>query len=305
VKRLYLQIYLTVVASLVAFATAAGMLWWIYVDQLAPRHPMEIISEAALALPPADAPIAQQQEGINRLALRLRGDAALYARDRTLIAQSGRPMPPPEAGRGPRAWTVPLADGRWLVARVSREYFRARRPGPVLMLILVALAVGVGAYPVVRRVTRRLDYKQDNRGYLNDVRTQVFVVDVATGERRRLTCEPDDLWYPQWSPDGRTIAARVSTDNGIYSQLALIDVATGRVKRVGPAHGAIGVWSWSPAGDRILFAGDTERTAQLDFFVYHVASDRIDRLTTDLQCLPELPEAALDPHSSNHAPTPR
>jgi signal transduction histidine kinase len=157
VKRLYLQIYLTVIASLVAFATAAGVLWWLYIDQLAPRHPMEVIAEAAQSLPAADAPVAQQQEGINRLALRLRGDAALYARDRTLIAQAGRPLPPPEAGRGPRAWTVPLADGRWLVARVSREYFRARRPGPLLMLALVALAVGVGAYPVVRRVTRRLE----------------------------------------------------------------------------------------------------------------------------------------------------
>jgi signal transduction histidine kinase len=73
------------------------------------------------------------------------------------LRKQGRPLPPPEAGRGPRAWTVPLADGRWLVARVSREYFRARRPGPLLMLALVALAVGVGAYPVVRRVTRRLE----------------------------------------------------------------------------------------------------------------------------------------------------
>src|SRR5262249_19652393 len=81
VKRLYLQIYLTVVASLVAFVTAAGVLWWMYIDQLAPRHPMDVISEAAQALPAEDAPLAQQQEGINRLALRLRGDAALYARD--------------------------------------------------------------------------------------------------------------------------------------------------------------------------------------------------------------------------------
>src|SRR5919108_254603 len=63
------------------------------------------------------------------------------------------------------------------------------------------------------RVTRRLDYKQDNRGYLNDMRAQVFVVDTASGERRMLTCEPHDLGYPQWSPDGRWLAARVSTDN--------------------------------------------------------------------------------------------
>src|SRR6185369_11293579 len=137
------------------------------------------------------------------------------------------------------------------------------------------------------RVTRRLDYKQDNRGYLNNLRTQVFVVDVATGERRRLTTDPDDQWYPQWSPDGRTIAARVSTDNGIYSQISLIDVATGSTKRIGPPTGSIGVWSWSPSGDRIVFAGDTEPTAQSDFFVYDVASGRIEQLTTDLQCLPE------------------
>ena len=166
-KRLYLQIYLTVLASLVAFAMAAGALWWIYVDQFAPRHPMEVIGEAALGLPDGGAPLQKQQDALKKLADRLRGDAALYARDRTLIAQAGRPLPAPEPGRefggrvfaegGPRAWTVPLADGRWLVARVPREYWRGRRPGPLLLLALAALAVGVGAFPVVRRVTRRLE----------------------------------------------------------------------------------------------------------------------------------------------------
>ncbi len=137
------------------------------------------------------------------------------------------------------------------------------------------------------RVTRRLDYKQDNRGYLNDSRTQIFVVDVDSGERRRLSGSNDDQWYPQFSPDGRTIAARVSTDNGIFSHLALIDVESGKVREVGEPTGGIGVWSWSPSGDRILFAGDTEPTAQTDFFVYEVASGHTRRLTTDLPCLPE------------------
>jgi dipeptidyl aminopeptidase/acylaminoacyl peptidase len=137
------------------------------------------------------------------------------------------------------------------------------------------------------RVTRRLDYKQDNRGYLNDVRTQVFVVDVASGERRQLTSATDDHWYPQWSPDGQTIAARISTENGIYSELGLIDVGSGHTRRIGPPTGTIGVWSWSPRGERILFAGDTEPTAQTDFFVFDIASDGIRRLTTDLPCLPE------------------
>jgi dipeptidyl aminopeptidase/acylaminoacyl peptidase len=136
-------------------------------------------------------------------------------------------------------------------------------------------------------VTRRLDYKQDNRGWLNDVRTQVFVVDLESGERRRLTQEPSDLWFPQWSPDGRTIAARMTTDNGIFSHLVLIDLASGNARHVGPERGAVGVWSWSPAGDRILVAGDTEPTAGADLFSYDVQSDSITRLTTDLPCLPE------------------
>jgi dipeptidyl aminopeptidase/acylaminoacyl peptidase len=137
------------------------------------------------------------------------------------------------------------------------------------------------------RVTRRLDYKQDNRGWLNDVRQQVFVVDVATGERRRVTSEPDDLWYPQWSPDGRSLAARVTTNNGIFSQLALIDVATGATRRIGPEHGTIGVWAWSPDGGHILFDGDTEPTASADFFLYDVNADRVTRLSTDLPCMPD------------------
>jgi dipeptidyl aminopeptidase/acylaminoacyl peptidase len=138
------------------------------------------------------------------------------------------------------------------------------------------------------RVTRRLDYKQDNRGWLNDTRQQVYVVDVHSGERRRLTSEASDLWYPQWSPDGQSLAARVSLENGIFAQLALIDLASGKVKRVGPAHGTIGTWSWSPDGERILFDGDTEPSAAADFFMYDVKADRIMRLTTDLPCAPEV-----------------
>lgn len=39
------------------------------------------------------------------------------------------------------------------------------------------------------RVIRRRDYKLGGRGFLGEVRQQVFVVALATGERRRLTHE--------------------------------------------------------------------------------------------------------------------
>ena len=140
------------------------------------------------------------------------------------------------------------------------------------------------------RVTRRIDYKQDNRGYLGDARTQVFVV-AAEGDGaaspRRLTTAPFDYLYPQWSPDGRRLAARLSTLNGICSQLALIDADSGAMRLVGPERGVVGLWAWSHEGDRIIFAGDTTHTFQFDFFVYDVAADTVRRLTDDLRSLPD------------------
>ena len=151
-KRLFLQIYLMVVAAIAVFATIAGALWWSFVESAIPRHPAEAAAELAQTmLPEAAAPAAAQQAALDKLAARLRADAALYAPDRSLIAQVGRPLPP-------HAWGVRLADGRWLVARIPpRERWRARRPGPLLVIGLLALAVGVGAYPVVRRLSRRLE----------------------------------------------------------------------------------------------------------------------------------------------------
>jgi signal transduction histidine kinase len=54
---------------------------------------------------------------------------------------------------------VRLADGRWLVARIAGH---ERHPafGLFFGLALLAAAVGVGAYPVVRRLTKRLERLQ-------------------------------------------------------------------------------------------------------------------------------------------------
>lgn len=136
------------------------------------------------------------------------------------------------------------------------------------------------------RVTRRIDYKQDGRGYLHNKRLHVWVVDVESGERRRITEDTVDYAFPQWSPDGTKIAAQVASQNGMAAKLAIIDVITGAEKRVGWDNGVLGTWSWSPDGARIIFTGDNERTWQLDYFVYDVATEEIKRLTDDLECLP-------------------
>jgi dipeptidyl aminopeptidase/acylaminoacyl peptidase len=146
-----------------------------------------------------------------------------------------------------------------------------------------------GSTPRVR-ITSRLDYKADGRGYVGDARQQVFVVDVSSGERRRLTSDPFDHATPQWSPDGRTLAAQRTARGGApWAQLALIDAASGEIRLAGPdACLSIGVWGWSPAGDRIALAGDTASTGQFDLFIYDVMADTIRRVTDDLPCQPDV-----------------
>jgi signal transduction histidine kinase len=169
-RRLYLRVYLAVLASLAIFALAAGVLWRQLGDTGPASHAFEtaaIITQNVL--PPASAPRAEQQAALERLSADLGADVALFAPDRTLLAAVGiapaLPEPSPGRsgwqhrwGRGP-AGVLRLPDGRWLVARLPRDHPRAP-VGLFLTLALIALAVGVGAYPVVRRLTRRLERLQ-------------------------------------------------------------------------------------------------------------------------------------------------
>ena len=141
--------------------------------------------------------------------------------------------------------------------------------------------------PAAVRVTSRLDYKFDGKGYLGDKRTQIFLIDIQTGTRRQLTSEPIDHTEPQWSPDGQTLAIRVTGSEVFDAVLGLVDVASGALRRVSVEHGTLSVHSWSPDGSRILYAGDTHRTWQADLFLYTVATGETRRLTDDLPFEPD------------------
>ncbi len=142
------------------------------------------------------------------------------------------------------------------------------------------------AGPPTVRVTSRIDYKQDNRGYLGDARRQLFVVDVATGERRQVTTEAVDHQFPAWSPDGTRLLAGVSTHNGMRSKLRIIPAAGGEPIEIGWERGNAGTWAWSPDGSRIVFSGEPHQTYQPDYYVYDVASQDLRQVTQDLPCFP-------------------
>jgi signal transduction histidine kinase len=160
-RRLYLRIYLAVVASLGVFALVAALAWRSFGEPLWNEETLATV--ARNVLPPAAVSPSEQQAALERLARDLRIDLALFAPDGTRLARVGGPIEAPQrAGRqhrmrGAPVWAAQLEDGRWLAARAQHG------PGHgfgVFLLALILAAIAVGAYPVVRRLTRRLERLQ-------------------------------------------------------------------------------------------------------------------------------------------------
>ena len=55
-------------------------------------------------------------------------------------------------------------------------------------------------------VIRRLQFKRDREGYLRELRSHLYVFDVATKKSEQITAGPYDDDEPAWSPDGQWIA---------------------------------------------------------------------------------------------------
>jgi signal transduction histidine kinase len=166
-RRLYLQVYFTIVASLFLVVLTAVLVWHFTAGVLPFEQPFEVAGEIIAELvPPADAPAATQQRAIDRLAQRIGADLALFGQTDIPLAAAGRPLPVPDRSHagwlrtaaGP-AVSIRLPDGRWLVARLpfSQPPSAARLAA---FLGAIALAVALGARPVVRRLTGRLERLQ-------------------------------------------------------------------------------------------------------------------------------------------------
>jgi signal transduction histidine kinase len=168
-RRLYQEIYLTILASLLVVVLVAGAFWRFGTDNPPIAQALELATEIARTpLPPADAPSAVQHEAVERIARRFGADLGLFDRALRPLAAFGRPVPPPSLrnedggwvfGPGGPAFSFRLPDQRWVVARVPAG---PRHPVLRLMLFLgtIGLVVAGCAYPVVRGITRRLERLQ-------------------------------------------------------------------------------------------------------------------------------------------------
>lgn len=183
-KTLYLRIYLTVVAALLLFGLLSA---WLFQRNLEAEREREraawnerLAGWAELArelLPPASAAAAEQAQAVQAWGQRLNLALALDGPDGQRLGESPSwTRQPPEA----RRLRLELGDGRVLwVLRPPRLHPREGRPPPpppaglvgwllpppgwlggrglLLMMLVLLVAVAAGAYPVVRRLTRRLE----------------------------------------------------------------------------------------------------------------------------------------------------
>lgn len=185
-KSLYLRIWLTVVAVLLLFALVSGWLVQRHMEEQRARveglarERVEAWSELLMrSLPPADAPTAEQAAELRELSQKLRLPMALDdAQGRRIVASElylRRGFDEPEQAQRLRA--IRFDDGRTLwVPRLRATGMGGGRPpegvmpvllrappgwpdglGLVLLLGILFVGVAAGAWPVVRRLTRRLE----------------------------------------------------------------------------------------------------------------------------------------------------
>jgi signal transduction histidine kinase len=169
-RRLYFQIYLTVLASLVLFGFLVASVWWFASGQADDRNLLTGAEALALELLPGpERPVPELQDKLTQIQAMLPFALSVHDAEGTRMAIAGGDMPEFPFGRRSSGryhapgfgvvWVLELDDGRWMLARPLHP----RAPPAArlaALLLLLALAVGLASYPLVRRTTRRLERLQ-------------------------------------------------------------------------------------------------------------------------------------------------
>ena len=89
----------------------------------------------------------------------------------------------------------------------------------------------------------------------------VYVQNLSTGERRKVSATPGINGAPSWSPDGSTLALTLSKDGN--PEIYTLDVASGALRRVTHDDAIDTEASWSPDGRSLVMTSDRGGKPQL------------------------------------------
>ena len=110
-----------------------------------------------------------------------------------------------------------------------------------------------------------------------DHNAAVFVQNLSSGERRKVSSLPGINGAPAWSPDGSALAVTLSKDGS--PDIYVIDVGSGSMHRITQDDSIDTEASWSPDGRSLVFTSDRGGKPQLYLVSAHGGEPQ--RLTYD------------------------
>ncbi|MFC0679639.1 ATP-binding protein [Lysobacter korlensis] len=166
-RRLYLRIYLIVLGMVATLQFGLAVAWHMHTDPSLFGRALAgfgrgVDRELQPQLPPA-----LQQVELDEWAMRMNADIALYGADGRLQGESGQQVWPAAiaAAGGPAPvagdYSLGLSHGRTLAIHPVPQGRLVPGPaGTAGVFAVIALLVGIGCYPLVRGLTRRLERLQ-------------------------------------------------------------------------------------------------------------------------------------------------
>lgn len=166
-QRLYLRIFLAMLAGLAMAALLFAAAVHVSTDSESIKDSLGLLNDfVAEALPAQGKSVAEQHATLLRWHQRLKVNLSLYDPDGQLVTSVGNVVLPlsSDARRSTvnidrMGMSLKLTDGRYLVARNIRSQHRSYF-SLGWSLLFITLSIALVAYPVVRRLTRRLERLQ-------------------------------------------------------------------------------------------------------------------------------------------------
>ena len=164
-----------------------------------------------------------------------------------------------------QVWVMPVdgGDARQVTALLDGVKDMAWSPDGSAFVVVSRVDPGrveEGEEKVPRtQVARRVRYRDDEGGWRGDAFSQLFLVDVVTGEAEQITSGEGDHGAPAWSPDGSRIAFVTDCVEGRDfvrgSEVHVMDKAGGRSRCWSQGLSRAESVAWSPDGKRLVVAG--------------------------------------------------